>query len=72
MNEDGKNNQKKRSRKAVLILNKHYDRYDHRACVVDMLTDLRHFCDVKGIDFFDAGRSAYSHYLAEKGGEEKL
>lgn len=33
--------------------------------ITDMLADLRHLCDVKGIDFANRDRIAYDHYCAE-------
>lgn len=33
--------------------------------VTDMLTDLRHLCDAKKIDFAARNRIAYTHYCAE-------
>jgi hypothetical protein len=34
--------------------------------VIDLLTDLRHFCDEYHIDFHDATDVSYQHYLAEQ------
>lgn len=36
--------------------------------LVDLLADLRHWADAKGLDFGDADRIAYQHYLEEKRG----
>ena len=58
-------NQRARSRKAVKILNRSYERGQHLTNVVDMLTDLRHLCDVKNIDFYEADTRAYEHYQEE-------
>jgi hypothetical protein len=60
-------NQQTRFRKAVAILNKFYEHEEHLTNVVDMLTDLRHLCDVKGLDFYEAERLAYNHYVEERG-----
>lgn len=35
--------------------------------VIDILADLRHWCDKRGWDFGDLDRSGYNHYLAETG-----
>lgn len=35
--------------------------------VKDIITDLRHYCDARGIDFHDAIDSSYRVYLDEKG-----
>jgi hypothetical protein len=32
----------------------------------DLLSDVRHYCDAHGIDFAQADRTAYDHYLAER------
>ena len=70
LKEIGAENQKKRARKAIRVLNASYDPYDTRSSVVDMLTDLRHLCDVRKIDLTDVLNSSYQHYLEEKKGEE--
>lgn len=33
--------------------------------VVDILTDLRHYCDKHGLDFAEACDDSYSHYIEE-------
>ena len=57
-----------RTRGAALtaILNKTYDPFGKVDNVTDMLTDLRHLCDLKGYDFANCDRIAYDHYLVEK------
>lgn len=72
MREIGKQNQKKRARKAVTILNKNYDRHDTRASIVDMITDLLHLCDERKLSYSELVTSARGHYLSEKSGEDKL
>lgn len=34
--------------------------------LASVLTDVRHFCDVHGIDYYEAERTSYQHYLAER------
>jgi hypothetical protein len=34
--------------------------------VTDLLADLRHYCDVHGIDFAKQDKVAYQHYIEEK------
>lgn len=51
--------------KAIRITRKAYDQYDIRASLVDMLTDIRHACDHKGLPFADMDRLAQDHYNAE-------
>ena len=34
--------------------------------MTDLLTDIRHYCDVKDVDFHACDRSAYNHYLKER------
>lgn len=41
-------------------------KYEARDMVTDILADLQHFCQVKGIDFEDRLQSANEHYQAEK------
>ena len=55
-----------RTKSLTTLLNKTYDPYGARCNVTDMLTDLRHLCDVKGWDFADLDRQAYQHYIEEK------
>lgn len=43
-----------------------YDPHDARTCIVDMLTDLRHLCKAKRIDFADAIEASYWHYCEER------
>ena len=35
------------------------------ASLIDVLADLRHYCDAYGLGFADADRLAHQHYLAE-------
>ena len=41
--------------------------YERQFAVRDLLADLRHYCDKYHLDFAGEDRSAYNHYLAEKG-----
>jgi hypothetical protein len=36
-----------------------------KTCLVDFLTDARHWCDQGGEDYAELDRRAYQHYLAE-------
>jgi hypothetical protein len=38
---------------------------DYRTALVDLLANVRHFCDAKGIAFHEADDSAHRHYSAE-------
>lgn len=38
-----------------------------RESLVDLLSDLRHWCDGRGFDFAAADRMAYQHYREELG-----
>jgi hypothetical protein len=69
LKEIGAKNQRKRAKKAVKILNDNYEKGMDRQNVVDILTDLRHLCDIKKIPFYGCIGSSYMHYLAEKKGE---
>ena len=46
------------------------DAQDNMVCpsefITDLLTDIRHYCDVKDVDFHACDRSAYNHYLKER------
>ena len=57
---------KQRAKSLTTLLNKTYDPCGARRNVTDILTDLRHLCDVKGWDFADLDRQAYQHYIEEK------
>lgn len=37
------------------------------AAVIDLLADLRHFCEARGMDFDDLNRIAGNHYTDEGG-----
>ena len=39
------------------------------ALVIDVLADLRHFCDGRGLDFGMLDKTAYDHYCTEKAEE---
>ncbi len=55
-----------RTKSLTTILTKTYDPYGEHCNVIDMLTDLRHLCDVNGWDFADLDRQAYQHYIGER------
>ena len=57
---------KQRTKSLTTLLNKTYDPCGARGNVTDMLTDLRHLCDVNGWDFAELDRQAYDHYVTEK------
>jgi hypothetical protein len=44
-----------------------FDKEQKRQNAVDLLANLRHFCDVEGLDFAELDRAAYRHYSAEVG-----
>jgi len=39
---------------------------EDKEVVIDLLVDLRHFCDAHGLDFGACDSMAYIHYLEEK------
>ena len=39
---------------------------EDETAVIDMLTDLRHYCDAAGLCFGDLDHLAYIHYAAER------
>ncbi len=34
--------------------------------LVDLLADIRHYCDANNLDFYNLDRIAYEHYLEER------
>ncbi len=38
--------------------------------IIDLLADLRHFCDAENLDFADLDRVAGTHYHAERSGND--
>jgi len=55
-----------RVRRARSALCSAYDPYQEgKDALVDLLADLRHYCDSHGWDFADADRVAHDHYLIE-------
>ncbi len=61
------NTPKQRAKSLQTVLNKTYDRHGEWRNVIDVLTDIRHLCDMKNWDFAELDRVAYStHYLTEK------
>ena len=55
-----------RAKSLTTVLNKTYDPYGEWCNIIDVLTDLRHLCDVNGWDFAELDRRAYNHYVTEK------
>lgn len=43
-------------------------REDRECAVVDLLADLRHYCEKYGFDFGDLNEAAAAHYTEEKEG----
>lgn len=39
---------------------------DPRSAAVDMLTDLHHWCDARGLDFYHVARMARDHHETER------
>lgn len=42
------------------------EKYDYRSAIVDLLSDLRHLCEVEEIDFHKACDVSYVHCLEER------
>ena len=57
-------NNKTRSDRIKEILGASWEYED----VVDLLTDLRHFCEEQELDFYVALGTSYLHYLEERAG----
>ena len=58
------NQRAKRAQNALNGGNYHEGSADDPTAVVDLLADLRHFCDARGMDFADLDRIAYNHYTS--------
>ncbi len=54
-----------RVEKARAILDENYEDSDIESNVVDLLADLRHFCEAEDVNFHEAADTSYMHYLAE-------
>ena len=52
------------------ILNEEYKGGSFKEAITDLLTDIRHFCDITSVDFFTALRLAGDHHAAEKNGDD--
>lgn len=52
-------------------INAHYDVFDNAASVIDLLADIRHFCNAKRLEFHTLERIAHSHYAAEHQGSRQ-
>ena len=48
------------------------DGTDCSGAIRDLLTDIRHLCDSKGIDFHERLDASYEVYLEERGADERL
>lgn len=51
------------------ILEEYHEINDDEAALVQLLADVRHFCDVNELDLGELDRAAYQHYLTEKGAD---
>lgn len=43
-----------------------YDKRDRDCNLIDLLANIRHYCDDNGLEFGHLDRIAYEHYLEEK------
>lgn len=50
----------------IARLHASFDINDEQASITDILTDLRHWCDKRKVNFAQAMNMSYDHYLAEK------
>jgi hypothetical protein len=69
-NAQGKRNQKERAKKLLAILDGNYELHENEQNVMDILADIRHFCDIHKIDYYEQDRRALRHYQAERAGED--
>jgi hypothetical protein len=56
----------KQAKKALKLALENYDELDTRGSLVDLVTDIKHACDLKQIDFYELLDSAHAHYSAER------
>lgn len=56
----------KQAKKALKLALENYDELDPRSSLVDLVTDIKHACDLKEIDFYALLDSAHDHYSAER------
>ena len=57
-------NKQRAARTAKLL--RQYNKYDlPESCLIDILADVRHWCDWHGHDFAKLDREAFGHYVAE-------
>ncbi len=61
-----RNREQARRARIVWKAIRRYDPGDVETSVADCLTDIRHLCEVKGIDFQSALESSYDHYCVER------
>lgn len=60
---------KARAQRAFDLLAPYLSRGDARkTCIIDLLTDLRHYCAQNGVDFGNALQLSDDHYRAEVAG----
>ena len=45
-------------------------RHALETCIVDLLCDVRHLCDVSGLDFGDIAESSANHHHGERTGDD--
>lgn len=55
-----------RAKELEKILRRMFDPQAKEENVIDILSDLRHLCDMRGWDFGELDRIAYQHYVPEK------
>lgn len=58
-----------RAERAHRVIENYNDDDDERANAIDLLTDVRHWCDEHGECYGDLDRIAHEHYFAELGEE---
>lgn len=58
-----------RAKKINMALQSSYGKTESmKIIIIDTLADIRHLCDLKGLNFGDLDRIAYRHYCAEIAG----
>lgn len=62
-------NAAKRMRRTISAVMRRGGADKHNA-VRDLLTDVRHYCEAEGVNFYNAAKGAYQVYLEERTADE--
>lgn len=54
----------------TFMLSAYLDGCEEFEAVTDLLADIRHYCDRRGLSFSECDKQAHQHYLAEVFGDD--